>query len=104
MCVDRKMLINSVNFLLRRKISVFPNIGIFWSSDEDQKHICYPVEILDYSDEEEDGAYWWLYNHEKYAPMSSSTRNLIKKGIKEYIDTYRNYVSVCQQNNILLVP
>lgn len=106
LCVDRKMLINSVNFLLRRKISVFPNIGIFWSSSEDQKHICYPVEILDYSDDnyEEDGAYWWLHNHEKYAPLSSKTKNLIKKGIKEYRDSFRDYVSECQKNNILLVP
>ncbi len=106
LCVDQEMLINTVNYLLRKRVSIFPNIEIFWSSDEDQQHICYPVEILDYSDDnyEEDGAYWWLYNHEKYAPMSSSTRNLIKKGIKEYRDSFRDYVSECQKNNILLVP
>jgi hypothetical protein len=55
------MLINTINFLLRKKISIFPNIGIFWSSDEDQKNICYPFEIIDYSveDYEEEGANWW---------------------------------------------
>ncbi len=108
LCVDQEMLINTINFLLRRKTSIFPNIGIFWSSSEDQKNICYPVEILDYSDDsddyEENGAYWWLYNHTQYAPISNKARDLIKEGIKEYIDTYRNYVSECQQNNILLVP
>lgn len=106
LCVDREMLINTINYLLRKRCTLFlNNIDIFWSSDEDQQHICYPVEILDYSDDdyEENGAYWWLYNHTQYAPMPS-TKKIIEKGITEYIDSFRNYISECQQNNILLVP
>ena len=103
LCVDQEMLINTINFSLRKRIYSSINIEIFWSSDEVQKNICYPVEILDYSDEEEDGAYWWLYNHEKYAPMPS-TKKIIEKGLKEYIDRYRKYIDECHKNNILLVP
>lgn len=106
LCVDQEMLINTVNYLLRKRVSICPNIGIFWSSSEDQKHICYPFEIIDYSqdDYEEEGAYWWLYNHQAYAPLSSRTRNLIENGIKEYIDAFRAYVDECHKNNMLLVP
>ncbi len=105
LCVDQELLINTINYSLRKRISGLKEIEILWSSYEDQKNICYPVEILDYSDDdcEENGAYWWLYNHKKYAPMPS-TKKIIEKGLKEYKEKFRHYVDECHKNNILLVP